>query len=316
MSDKDYNTLSDACKNNLKEEAQPTLNNDNLKNLAPAKKLGNSDEIIENYFKDEDENRRTDSYDTLDKFENDNLNKKDENRLLPVRTHSYVGHLDDAPKFSRDNEFILRGYRVNFHTCETIAKSLCLCHNETVNVWTHLVGALFTMILIVIVGINIGPYGSSVNEPWRTEKREIYFKKFSVPFYSSIPLFHNSRIFLTYFNQNLKKISNNTEIKNYDEIGTNITDYFLTKSLLDYSALYENLNSIEENFINCASCIEDFSRNVYTIDDFLDKTIKHMEELDKITGGTFKIQEDIKEKITSFKLMIEKIIVLLSNKVI
>jgi len=309
MSDKDYNTLSETSKKNLTEEAQPALNNDSLK------KLGNSNENLENYFKDEEENRRTDFYDTIDKFESDNLKKKDENSFLPVRTHSYVGHVDDAPGFSRDNEFILRGYRVNFHTCETIAKSLCLCHNETVNVWTHLVGALFTMVLIVIVGINIGPYSSSVNESWRAEKREIYFEKFSTTFYSSIPLFHNTRIFLSYFNQSLRKLSNNTKFKNHHEIATNTTNYILTKNLLDYSALYENLNTIDENFINCASCIEDFSRNIYTIDGFVDETLKHMEELNKITGGTFKIQEDVIEKTISFKLVIKKIINLLSNKV-
>jgi hypothetical protein len=313
MTDKDYNTHIDTYKTIPIEERQIVIKNENINNIV--KQETKSDDNSEKYFKDEEKIRRTDSYDTIDKIDNDNLEKKDHNRLLPLRTHSYVGHIDEAPKFSRDNEFILRGYRVNFHTCKTIAKSLCLCHNETVNVWTHLVGALFTILLIIITGVTVGPYGSSVNQPWRSEKRKTYFEKYSVPIYSTIPLFHNSRIYLTYLNNSFRTILKNNKTTNHNEINNNRTEYFLMKSLEDYSNLYDKLNRLEEDFINCSSCIEDFSRNLYTIKDFLDEALKNVEESNKIITGTWKLNQDIKEKIKSFQVMTERIINLLSNKV-
>jgi hypothetical protein len=46
----------------------------------------------------------------------------------------------EAPAFLIDNEYILRGYRINFNTNKRIFRSLFLLHNETVNVWSHLLG--------------------------------------------------------------------------------------------------------------------------------------------------------------------------------
>jgi adiponectin receptor len=53
---------------------------------------------------------------------------------------TFIGHLLNAPAFLRDNEFILRGYRIGFNTKEKIMKSIFMLHNETVNVWSHLLG--------------------------------------------------------------------------------------------------------------------------------------------------------------------------------
>lgn len=42
------------------------------------------------------------------------------------------------------NQHITRGYRINYNTWRASFESLFHCHNETVNVWSHLVGFLFT----------------------------------------------------------------------------------------------------------------------------------------------------------------------------
>ena len=46
---------------------------------------------------------------------------------------------DDAPIYLRDNQFIRDYYRVNFSTKDTW-RSLFRIHNETGNIWSHLVG--------------------------------------------------------------------------------------------------------------------------------------------------------------------------------
>ncbi|KAK9866830.1 hypothetical protein WJX84_000922 [Apatococcus fuscideae] len=48
---------------------------------------------------------------------------------------------DDAPIYLRDNQFIRDYYRVNFSTKDTW-RSLFRIHNETGNIWSHLVGFL------------------------------------------------------------------------------------------------------------------------------------------------------------------------------
>ena len=46
---------------------------------------------------------------------------------------------EDAPVYLRDNQFIKEYYRVNFDTRDTV-RSLFRIHNETGNIWSHLVG--------------------------------------------------------------------------------------------------------------------------------------------------------------------------------
>lgn len=47
-----------------------------------------------------------------------------------------------------DNEFIWRGYRIGFNSHGRILRSLFMLHNESVNVWTHLIGAIMFICLI------------------------------------------------------------------------------------------------------------------------------------------------------------------------
>jgi Haemolysin-III related len=62
---------------------------------------------------------------------------------------TFIGHLMFAPAFLKDNEYILRGYRIGFNTKKLILRSLFMLHNETVNVWTHLIGVLVFLVLLI-----------------------------------------------------------------------------------------------------------------------------------------------------------------------
>jgi adiponectin receptor len=46
------------------------------------------------------------------------------------------------------------GYRVNFNKKRQALKSLFMWHNELINIWTHLLGALFVLLLIGYVTMN------------------------------------------------------------------------------------------------------------------------------------------------------------------
>lgn len=51
-------------------------------------------------------------------------------------------HWDDLPPWRRDNPSILRGYRQTSNSLRASLHSLLYVHNETVNVYTHLLGAV------------------------------------------------------------------------------------------------------------------------------------------------------------------------------
>lgn len=52
----------------------------------------------------------------------------------------FLGTLEEAPEYTISNIYILTGYRINFNKFRYIIKSLFMIHNETLNIWTHIVG--------------------------------------------------------------------------------------------------------------------------------------------------------------------------------
>ena len=62
-----------------------------------------------------------------------------------------IGTIIEAPLWMVDNKYLLSGYRLNFNSFKCAVKSLFIKHNELMNVWTHLIGALIFVTLLVIV---------------------------------------------------------------------------------------------------------------------------------------------------------------------
>ena len=65
-------------------------------------------------------------------------------RRARARAHRYhkwnrLFHWKDLPDYLRDNEYIITGYRANTGVLGSL-KSLFRIHNESGNIWTHLLG--------------------------------------------------------------------------------------------------------------------------------------------------------------------------------
>lgn len=73
------------------------------------------------------------------------LNKRDDGKRRP-RCNA-LKH--EAPEWMQIN-YIDSGYRVDFEKTGEVAQTICKCHNDTVNVWTHLVGCLVLFIFSII----------------------------------------------------------------------------------------------------------------------------------------------------------------------
>ena len=65
----------------------------------------------------------------------------------------HIGLLNEVPAYQRliNNMDIKSGYRINYNTWALTLKSLVHCHNESVNIWTHLIGALACIGSIVML---------------------------------------------------------------------------------------------------------------------------------------------------------------------
>lgn len=66
--------------------------------------------------------------------------------------------IESIPEYLRDNPFIKSGYRVNFSRWQSI-RSIFEFHNESMNVWTHLIGSLIFFCLVFYVFLHISPHG-------------------------------------------------------------------------------------------------------------------------------------------------------------
>lgn len=60
-----------------------------------------------------------------------------------------IGSFEQAPDFLQDNEYIKKGYRINCNNIPKVLKSLFVLHNETINIWSHLLGCIMSICFII-----------------------------------------------------------------------------------------------------------------------------------------------------------------------
>ena len=71
---------------------------------------------------------------------------------------------DDLPHWQQDNQFILSGYRPESRSFKKSFASLTYLHNESVNIFSHLIPAVLFSILAVILYITIVPRYESIEK--------------------------------------------------------------------------------------------------------------------------------------------------------
>ena len=144
-----------------------------------------------------------------------------------------LGSFYEIPEYFRHNEYIKNGYRLNCNSFSSAVKSIFNFHNETVNVWSHLLGAVLFLILILYTINFITNYTSQL----RTVKLRI------------------SEIEKT---NNFAKLNNNTDINNFYTLLNNFK-----KDLQNYSfSLLNNayevmINKISSNFTKFKNILSD-----------------------------------------------------------
>ena len=98
-----------------------------------------------------------------------NNSKTDE---VNVDKKPYIGSIEQAPKFTSDNQYVKEGYRINFDKTWYIVKSLFMIHNETANVWTHLLGAMIFVGLFIST-FYVGPLHPTTHDAIQQELNKL-----------------------------------------------------------------------------------------------------------------------------------------------
>lgn len=72
-----------------------------------------------------------------------------EKKKVCLRDKIIIGNYSQAPDYLKDNEYIKNGYLINCNSFDLVLRSLFVCSNETINIWSHLIGCIISIILIL-----------------------------------------------------------------------------------------------------------------------------------------------------------------------
>ena len=167
------------------------------------------------------------------------------NEDINDQSNIIIGTIQQAPKFLQENEYIKYGYIINCTSFKKALKCLFKFHNETMNTWTHLLGAIFFILLIFYTIFFITNFNIQLNII--KKDRLLSVEEKAVTLYELSPSSMNN-----YYNsvKNIQKNFNNyNQIKIYNETINNI--FSLYNDVYSYistiiSNLYEYLKSFLE----------------------------------------------------------------------
>ena len=97
-------------------------------------------------------------------YEEDTISSKHNINIpnLNINKKVSIVSYDEAPDFQKDNEYIKGGYLINCNTPIRLTKSLFMLHNETINIWIHLLGVILVIIFIIYTAIYITFYKTQI----------------------------------------------------------------------------------------------------------------------------------------------------------
>lgn len=101
-------------------------------------------------------------------------------------------HISEKAPFGLSNQYIHNGYRKNFNSTFRVLKSMFMWHNETVNIWTHFIGAFFFLWLTLSAGFYLEPTVEDLIRGYLGLTRGKFVEILSS--YSPLSCFHSLRI--------------------------------------------------------------------------------------------------------------------------
>ena len=88
----------------------------------------------------------------------------------------HVTTIESAHEWTVDNQYIYHGYRKNFSNFRETIQSLFSAHNEVMNIWTHLIGAIIFIVFLIFLFGNLSQ-SKLLYQELQTKFRESEFLK-------------------------------------------------------------------------------------------------------------------------------------------
>ena len=85
------------------------------------------------------------------KIQKNNINPKEKEASKNLNNKIIVGKYSEAPDYLKDNEYIKEGYLINCNSIDKVFRSILVCSNESINIWSHLTGCIISILLIIFI---------------------------------------------------------------------------------------------------------------------------------------------------------------------
>ena len=100
--------------------------------------------------------------------------KEKEKKISKIKNEIIVGKYSEAPDYLKDNEYIKEGYLINCNSFDKVFRSILVCSNETINIWSHLFGCIISILLIIFITFFIKT--GKIKEISKTEYEDMKLK--------------------------------------------------------------------------------------------------------------------------------------------
>ena len=221
--------------------------------------------------------------------------KEEHNSNLDLNSKIIIGTLQEAPKFLKNNEYIINGYIINCNTFKNALRCLFKYHNETVNTWSHLLGSIFFLFLIFYTIFFITNFDIQLNFIKKDtlptiEQKAFYLYELSPGelhnFYESVKNIQN------HFNNYNQKIIYNETINNIFSLYNEIAIYIKNKitSIINHiKSLLDSLSLLKKESVDLINLDKDRTQ---TLESYLETEVK------------IQLKERAKKELTRFPLFI------------
>ena len=209
------------------------------------------------------------------KIQKNDINPKEKEVYKNLDNKIIVGKYSEAPDYLKDNEYIKEGYLINCNSFSKVFRSILVCSNETINIWSHLFGCIISVLLIIFIACFLKT--GKIKELSQTEYEDIQIKlnEAVIPLIKDLKKTNEENNYINVSNI-INKIKTNSEnlIDNYgskSNVITNIENYLEKNENLINQIMEINNNSnileiIVKNWEICSNKITNYI-NKFIIND-------------------------------------------------
>ena len=209
------------------------------------------------------------------KIQKNDINPKEKEVSKNLDNKIIVGKYSEAPDYLKDNEYIKEGYLINCNSFSKVFRSILVCSNETINIWSHLIGCIISVLLIILIACFLKT--GKIKELSQTEYEDIQIKlnEAVIPLIKDLKKTNEENNYINVSNIiNKIKINSENLIDNYgskSKVITNIENYLEKNENLINQIMELNNNSnileiIVKNWEICSNKITNYI-NKFIIND-------------------------------------------------